>query len=46
MPKVGFSKNPNDDESVQYVVQPHKRKNILHDLIEVRQFGKDRALYN
>jgi hypothetical protein len=37
MPKVGFSKIPNDDESVHYVVQPHKRKNIVHDLIVVRE---------
>jgi hypothetical protein len=43
---LNFSKNPNDDESVHYVVQPHKRKNIVHDLIVVWEIGGDIALYN
>jgi hypothetical protein len=44
--RSNFFKNPNDDESVQYVLQHHKRKNILHDLIVVREIGGDTALYN
>ena len=39
MPKVGFSKNPNDDESVHYVTQPHPRKNIVHASIVVWGIG-------
>jgi hypothetical protein len=44
--RLNFSKIPNNIESMHYVVQSHKKKNIVHDLIIVREIGGDIAHYN